>query len=108
MTEDLDPLDTSPQIPENSTSITDTLSPDSIEKILIQIPIHLATLTTKVDTSLDLYTKRLDEQDKRLSGLEKKISEYGNLGNIITIGTGIGVSILLHVINTFVHGWTSR
>ena len=77
-----------------------------MESICIDIPKQIAELTTKAELHHTLLSDRITAIEERCNTLEKKLSEFGSLGNIITIGTGIGVSILLHVINMVARSWS--
>ena len=77
-----------------------------MESICIDIPKQIAELNTKADMHHTLLSDRITAIEERCTTLEKKLSEFGSLGNIITIGTGIGVSIILHVINMVARSWS--
>lgn len=77
-----------------------------MESLCLDIPQRFAELRASTDTRLDLLTDRISVLEDKCAAQEKRLSEFGNLGNIITIGTGIGVSILLHVINMVAHSWS--
>lgn len=77
-----------------------------MERLCIDIPSQLTELTTKADMHHEQLSDRITAIEERCTTLEKKLSEFGSLGNIITIGTGIGVSIILHVINMVARSWS--